>query len=95
MCKEVSDVCILPATWAGTNTADPIQINTCASEHNQANKGKLWGKKKRDGINKGNKYITMKVSIPSRKLHNRKGTLSLTRSRDQDPHGAPGALYTK
>lgn len=48
MCKEVSDVCILHATWAGTNTAHPTLINTCASEQNQANKGKPWGKKEKE-----------------------------------------------
>lgn len=83
MCKEVSDVCILHATWAGTNTADPTQINTCASEQNQANKGKSVGKKKkeRDRTNKGYKYITMKGNVQSRKAHNRKDTLPVTRSR--------------
>lgn len=96
MCKEVSDVCILHATWAGTNTAHPTLINTYASEQNQANKGKPRGKKKkRGGINKGYKYITMKGNVQSGKLHNRKDTLPVTRSRDQDPHDAPGALHTK
>lgn len=53
------------------------------------------GGEKNNEINKGNKYITMKANIQSGKLHNRKDTLPVTRSRDQDPHDAPGALYTK